>query len=184
MVIALFEQFSPRVYAYARRHGDRQDARDVVADVFVVAWRRRDDVPDAALPWLLVVARNVLGNRRRADRRRARLTDAMTTLDRLARPATSADESVEERKSLLAAAAGLTEREREALLLVAWDGLSNRDAARVLGCSLRAFEVRLSRARARLASRIAESSDARVLADPGRTPRPIVGPHGGTEGRT
>ena len=51
---------------------------------------------------------------------------------------------------MLAALGELTELEREALLLIAWDGLSNGAAAAVAGCSVRAFEVRLSRARARL----------------------------------
>lgn len=55
--------------------------------------------------------------------------------------------------------AALTDAEREAVLLVAWDGLTNREAARVAECCVGAFEVRLSRARARLARSMASSDD-------------------------
>jgi RNA polymerase sigma-70 factor (ECF subfamily) len=58
---------------------------------------------------------------------------------------------VVERATLISALGELTDLEREAVLLVAWDGLRNAEAARVAGCSQRAFEVRVSRARARLA---------------------------------
>ena len=75
----------------------------------------------------------------------------MTHRERVARGvAPGADHDVVERDSLLRALAGLSDLEREALLLVAWDGLCARDAATVAGCTVRAFEVRLSRARARL----------------------------------
>ena len=55
------------------------------------------------------------------------------------------------------------ERDREALLLVAWDGLSNSDAAKVLGCTTAGFAVRLHRARVRLAQALDEA-DARAAA--------------------
>jgi RNA polymerase sigma-70 factor (ECF subfamily) len=79
-------------------------------------------------------------------------------LERVAGPALGADESVIDRHTFLAALATLTFAEREALLLVAWDGLSRADAATVAGCSQRAFEVRLSRARARLTRSVAQQS--------------------------
>lgn len=148
---SMFDELSRHVYAYARRQLPAADAQDVVADTFLVAWRRWSDVPERALPWLLVVARNTIANRRRHDRRQGRLTDTTAVLERLAGPAVGADQSVVERAALLEALVGLSEAEREAVLLVAWSPLSRREAAAVAGCSQRAFEVRLSRARARLA---------------------------------
>ncbi len=62
----LFEQYSVPVFGYARRHSDASVAEDVASETFLIAWRRRDDIPGDPLPWLLVVARNVLANRRRA----------------------------------------------------------------------------------------------------------------------
>lgn len=41
----LYAEHAARLYAYARRHGDRSTAEDLVADAFVVALRRLDDVP-------------------------------------------------------------------------------------------------------------------------------------------
>lgn len=146
-----FEELAPRVYAYARRHVGPDAAEDVVSDTFLVAWRRRDDLGPDLLPWLLGVARKTIGNRRRSDLRRARLHDAAARSARLFMPeAPAAEDVAAERAATFAALSGLSDLEREALLLVAWDGLAPRDAAVVAGCSRRAFEVRLSRARARL----------------------------------
>ena len=153
---ALFDDLSPRVYGYARRQCDLASAQDVVSDTFLVAWRRRDVVPDPALPWLLVVARNTIANRRRYERRQDQLVETVARLERVAAPA---EHDVGERDVMLRSLAGLSGVEREAVLLVAWDGLANRDAAVVAGCSVRAFEVRLSRGRARLARAMSSAAD-------------------------
>ena len=158
----VFRQLSPRVYAYAKRHCDPTDAHDIVADTFLVAWRRWSEVPANALPWLLVVARNTIANRRRTGLRLDQLVDAVGHLDRSAGPAPGVDHDVVERATVLAALARLSGTEREALLLVAWDGLSSRDAAVVAGCSPRAFEVRLSRARARLTRELASQQTSEL----------------------
>lgn len=149
---ALWEQCSPRVMAYALRHVDRDTAQEVVAETFLVAWRRLGDVPGDAMPWLLVVARNTIANQRRSGYRRAVLQGELERLQRVAEPAPSAEVPAVERESVLAALAELTAAEREALLLVAWDGLTAAQAARVAGCSTSAFSVRLFRARRRLRS--------------------------------
>ncbi len=154
----MFDELAPRVYGYARRQCDAATAQDVVSDTFLVAWRRRDDIPEPPLPWLLVVARNTIANRHRHERRQDRLTETLGHLDRVAAPAASADRDVVERETMLRALAELSDLEREALLLVAWDGLTNREAARVAECSVRAFEVRLSRARARLSRAIDQAT--------------------------
>jgi RNA polymerase sigma factor (sigma-70 family) len=156
---AIFEEFSPRVFNYVRRRCDLATAQDVVADVFVVAWQRRADLPDELLPWLLVVARNTLANRHRRELHQAKLADTVARLERTAGPAVGADESVVDRHTFLTALATLGDTEREALLLVAWDGLSRAAASTVAGCSQRAFEVRLSRARARLTRAVAQQAE-------------------------
>lgn len=148
---AVYDDCATRVYAYARRHSDASAAEDIVAETFLVAWRRLSDVPDDPLPWLLVVARNVIANHRRATQRHDRLYGSGEAAERLmaAHPAT--DDIVVDRDALLHALADLSEAEREAVLLIAWDGLSTRDAAAVAGCTSQAFSVRLHRARRRLA---------------------------------
>ena len=109
-----------------------------------------------ALPWLLGVARRVLADQRRAARRRRSLSE------RLRREASAPgpwSPPVGLSAELIDALRMLTEREREALLLVAWDGLSPRDAAVVAGCSSAAFRVRLHRARGRVATRLGIDQD-------------------------
>ena len=157
---ALWEQHALRVLAYCLRHTDRQDAEDVVSETFLVAWRRQASVPADPLPWLLVTARNALRNRHRGRARQDRLEAELLRVEWLAEPAAPAEVLAIDRAAMLAALAELTQREREALLLIAWDGLTPVQAARVAGCSVAAFHVRTHRARARLSrSLVAEPED-------------------------
>ena len=142
---ALYAAHAAAITRYARRRTDEQTAADVASDVFVVAWRRLDDVPEDALPWLLGCARRVLWHHHRAEQRRGRL------LDRLKASAPPATVSVELPHTVLARGlAALSDRDRDALLLTAWEGLTTDQAARVLDCSPQAFRVRAHRARQRL----------------------------------
>jgi RNA polymerase sigma factor (sigma-70 family) len=162
---ALFDLHSTRVLAYALRHVGPSLAQDVVGDVFLVAWRRLDDVPDHPVPWLLVVARNTIANRRRGEARQQQLERELGALERSMGDAMGADQVAAERAEVFSALAELSVAEREALLLVAWDGLSTRDAASVVGCSRHAFEVRLHRARIRLRRALDDDNpDGRNLA--------------------
>lgn len=147
----LYERHYRSLLAYAvRRSNDHAEAQDVVADTFLVLWRRFDEAPEGeeTVPWLYGVARRVLANRKRRnlrhDRLTARLTDVATT--RLADPAA---DRVDVRR-LVAALLSLREDEREVLLLAAWEELSNAQIGRVLDCSENAVALRLHRARRRL----------------------------------
>ncbi|MBI4259885.1 MAG: sigma-70 family RNA polymerase sigma factor [Actinobacteria bacterium] len=141
----MFTQLYPQVNAYVRRRTP-DDPADVVAEVFTTAWRRIGDVPDDALPWLLGVARRVLANARRAEARRP----VLATVEG-ASPGGDPGSTVVERAEVARAFGQLSDGDREVLMLVAWDGLSPRWAARVVGCSVPTFYVRLHRARGRLA---------------------------------
>lgn len=147
---------APRVLAYARRHVGVHDAHDVVSETFLVAWRRWNDVPDPAIAWLLVTARRVVGNQHRSARRRHALADRIALLDGVASVEDmTTPETALHRSEALEQLASLTEDHREALLLIAWDGLTTDQAATVLGLRPAAFRRRVSRARTALA-RIAE----------------------------
>ncbi|PWJ54564.1 RNA polymerase sigma-70 factor, ECF subfamily [Quadrisphaera granulorum] len=146
----LWASCSSRVLAYATRHVGRDDAQEALAETFLVAWRRLADVPEQPLPWLLVVARNTMANQRRSAYRRTALHSELAHLHASAAPAAAADVTVGQRADVLAVLAALSPSEREALLLVSWDGLSVPEAARVAGCSTSAMHVRLFRARRRL----------------------------------
>ncbi len=164
---ALWDAHAVRVQAYALRHTDPDTAQDVLSETFLVAWRRIDDVPSSALPWLLVVARNLVRAARRAQRRRRELTEELVQLEAAAPLPDGAPEALAtERDALLRGLAALTEREREAVLLVAWDGLAPADAAEVAGCTTAAFHVRLHRARRRLAASADHVPSAERRGDP------------------
>lgn len=149
----LYRDHADRIHAYARRRSDAAIADDVVADVFLVVWRRLERVPDDPLPWLLGVARRVLANRRRSVRRAAALRVRLGAAGTAPAPRPS-DHSV------LAALSQLGESDRELLLLIAWEGLSQAEAAQALGIRRPAVATRIHRARQRLAEALANQDEA------------------------
>ena len=142
-----WERDGPRVTAYARRHVASEDAQDVVAETFLQAWRRWDAVPQPPIAWLVGAARKVIGNHRRAAGRRAALQDRLVLLDAAALSAADAGILATDRMAALEALAALPDDQREALLLITWDGLSPDEAATILGIRSGALRVRVHRAR-------------------------------------
>ena len=143
----LFRRHHRAVRAYARRRAPGDTSDDVVANTFLVAWRRFDEVPAESLPWLLAVARNAIATQQRGSRRRGALRLRLEHADGSATPPSA----LEEPAGRVAAALGrLPANDREAITLVAWDGLRPAEAATVLGQSPAAFRVRLHRAKRRL----------------------------------
>jgi RNA polymerase sigma-70 factor (ECF subfamily) len=155
---ALFDAAYPAVRRYVLYRGVAGGwADDIVAETFLVAWRRLDDVPDDdPLPWLLAVARNVWLNQRRGERRRAALLRRLPLPPYTPSPGEPGDGpgtgGVHEALGAIGA------EDREILRLVAWDGLSATQAGEVLGCSPGAARVRLHRARRRLTAEMAKRS--------------------------
>ena len=160
-------QFDP-LLGYALRRVDRsEDAADVVADTFLVAWRRLDDVPegDEARLWLYGVARRTLANHRRGAGRRTALGERLR--QDLATAVPDHAPAVTEQETLRAALLRLADRDREVLELAAWEGLEPREIAEVLGISPIAVRSRLSRSRARLRALTTSPSE-----DGGNDPAP------------
>ncbi|MDX6647172.1 MAG: hypothetical protein QOK40_2899 [Miltoncostaeaceae bacterium] len=156
-----------QVFAYALRRTGPEAAHDIAAETFLVAWRRIDQVPDAALPWLYGVARRVLANRTRAAGRQATLVERLAAEPPGLVPA-HGPEQIDPR--LVAALSVLSDDERELIRLLAWEGLDRREAAAVLGVGRPAVRLRLHRARRRLSAALAAESAADA-ADP---PSPLV----------
>lgn len=159
----LYERHFERVTAYLLARTDRDSAAEAVARTFEIAWRRLPDVPVEPLPWLLGVARRVLADQRRAQGRRNALIEHIAEIAM----ETSGDhaETLAARELVLAAIKDLTPFQQEALLLIAWDGLSEREAAAVLGCSRGAVALRLHRARKQLRVALDRAPDSNLVGD-------------------
>jgi RNA polymerase sigma factor (sigma-70 family) len=149
----VYEGAFESLLAYALRRVEQPaDAADVVAETFLVAWRRGRQMPDGAEAtlWLYGVARRVLANHHRGGVRRERLGERLR--QRLGAGVGGAGDpghEVSERLTVQGALARLAELDREVLLLTFWEGLEPREAAVVLGVSPVAARARLSRACAR-----------------------------------
>jgi RNA polymerase sigma-70 factor (ECF subfamily) len=142
-----WERDGPRVAAYARRHVTTDDVQDVVAETFLQAWRRWDVVPQPPIAWLVGTARHVIANHLRSKGRRSALHERLVRLDAVALSSSDAGLLATDRMVALERLAALPEEQREALLLVAWDGLTPDQAAAVLGIRSGTFRVRTHRAR-------------------------------------
>lgn len=176
---ALFEAHYDGLMRYAnRRTAQLADAEEAVAEAFVVAWRRLDEVPvpDQRIYWLYGIARRVIANQRRGTRRRLRLHAKAIALSAAAGPRSS------ELPEVMVAMRGLNDDDQELLRLVAWEGLSHRDVAMVLGISANAAGIRLHRARARLRNAL-NGTDREELKGFGRI-RTLVRWKGSASGRS
>src|SRR5690625_2656009 len=144
---AVFTAHATAVHRYFLRRAPAQDAEDLAADVLATAWRRRDDVPRGhELPWLYRTAGHVLANYRRKNR-----ADPMEIAEeRIAAPGAAPAQAATDAATARAVLARLRPREREVLMLNAWDGLTGEELAAALGMSRGGAAAVLSRARARL----------------------------------
>lgn len=154
---ALFEAHHRALLAYAaRRCATLDDAEDVVAEVFVVAWRRLEDVPEgaAAVLWLYGVARRTVANQRRGGARQARLQDRIEATT----PRPPSTDGAPDDGAALEALARLSSSDQELLRLVAWEELTHAEVAQVLGISVNAVTIRLYRARQRFEQSLVKGS--------------------------
>jgi RNA polymerase sigma factor (sigma-70 family) len=148
----LFRETRTDLLAYImRRSPTAEDAADVLAETYLIAWRKLDGIPtgDRARLWLFGVARNLL--MKGASQRRSR----QTLVERLAGELRSAHPphnlvDDERATALRAALAALPERDRELVMLTAWEDLTPKQIATVVGTPVNLVRVRLHRVRARL----------------------------------
>jgi len=147
----LFDDHARDVLAFALRRVVRpEDAADVTAETFLVAWRRLDGVPhgDEARPWLFGVARKVISNQTRSELRRdrlgAKLREQLTGIE--------FDHADDVATSSLVrdALSRLPDDDRELLRLTAWEGLAPTEIATVMSIPAATVRTRLHRARERM----------------------------------
>lgn len=162
----LFKSEYNAVLAYCVRRVGFDDAEDVAAQVFAVAWRRIDEINwDTARPWLFGIARKVMSNRWRSVHRRRNLAKKLSGL--AAGAMTAPDLYAvhrEEDGNAIAALRRMRDSDQEILMLSAWEGLSPREIAMALDISPSAASQRLHRAKQRFA-RLADSATAHAASD-------------------
>jgi RNA polymerase sigma-70 factor (ECF subfamily) len=142
----MYRKHEPRVLAYALRRASPELAKDAVAETFLAAWRRFDEFSGDPLPWLIAAARKALANQRRSSVRQLRLAGRLAELP-LGHAALG--DQLDTAAATREALERLRPQDREALLLIGWDGLTPSQAADSLGYSAATFRVRLHRARRR-----------------------------------
>jgi RNA polymerase sigma-70 factor (ECF subfamily) len=169
----LFASHYAELVRFAQRRVGADAASDVVAETFLITWRRLGEVPpDHTRAWLYATARHVIANQLRTTRRRDRLlqharTDASTDYATAPDPAASIAEQLQVRAVL----GSLSHSDQEVLRLTEWERLDIAEVAAVLGCSATAAKVRLHRARRRFARRLAAADPAPDL-DSDQPPTP------------
>lgn len=156
----LYDEEYDAVYAFCARRVGLAAAADATAEVFTVAWRRRDDIPTGAgRAWLFGVARNTVLNAWRTERRRSRLNRRVRSV-RNPQPigpdlvAVRSDEA----RAVHEALDTLRASDRELLIMSAWDDLTASEIAQILGISPTATHQRLHRAKQRLGKALAPRS--------------------------
>jgi RNA polymerase sigma-70 factor (ECF subfamily) len=162
----IYERHYRSVLAYCIRRVGPLEARSVANEVMAIAWRRFDDLPpgDEVRPWLYGVARRVLAHHWRSGRRRRRLVGTIRDQERES-PVDPGTVVVmrDEFRRVLAALEELGDQDREVLRLAGWEGLSHREIAGILGCSVAAVDQRLHRAKRRLADKYRAIEHAAAL---------------------
>lgn len=150
----LFRSHYDEVLAYCTRRIGSNDADDVAAEIFAVAWRRIDEIRwETARPWLYGIARRVIANRWRSVHRHSRLAKKIAGL---AQTSVSAPDVYivrrAEDKEVVAALQKLKPSDQEVLMLAAWEELTAPEIAHAMSISTSAAEQRLHRAKHRFAN--------------------------------
>ena len=134
-----------------RRSINTEEARDTLSEVFLVAWRRLEDIPagNEARLWLFGVARNLV---KTSWRKRKRSGDLVVRIGSEMSTKGTTDEELDNSGVLkiVKALQFLSENDQEILRLLAWEDLSHKEISVVLGCSENAVAIRIRRARVRL----------------------------------
>jgi RNA polymerase sigma factor (sigma-70 family) len=148
---SLFADHARSIYRYFSRRAPLGDCEDLTSEVFVVAWRRIEEIPNGLEePWLYRTAWNVLANARR------RHVDV--PVDELDIHGPDIADDVIGDAELKRAWMALSVRDREVLRLVAWEGLNGDALALALGISASGAGVALHRARTRFEELLGEKS--------------------------
>lgn len=150
----LYEEYRLQVLAYCTRRVRPGEAADACSETFLIAWRRLEDIPPPpqTLPYLYGIAGNVVHNHLRSMRRRGRLDAKLKHLGE--EPAADPSTVVVRRErdaEVERAVRQLRPKDREIVMLYAWEDLSRETIAEMMDLSKAAVDQRIHRAYKRLA---------------------------------
>ena len=138
-----------------RRSASSDDAADRLAETFLIAWDKRDQMPTGegqARPWLFGVARNVLRREREVNQR------ASPAITELARELVATRGAIPAGAPITHALAQLSPLDREIIEMLAWDQLTPREVAAILDLSPNVVRIRSHRARLKLREHLATNT--------------------------
>jgi RNA polymerase sigma factor (sigma-70 family) len=156
---ALYRLHYDDLLRFVRRRADEAAVDDIVAETFLAAWRRRDELPLEVRPWLFTTARHLMMNANRGANRQEALAVKLGTVSE-----TSVELAQDDRIDLQAAWRALSDADQEILALGIWEDLPQAEAAAVIGCTRSAYAMRLTRAKRHLAELLGVSSDSLLSA--------------------
>jgi RNA polymerase sigma-70 factor (ECF subfamily) len=152
----LYEKYGERVFTFCfARLRNREEAQDAAQTTFIYVLRslQRGVEPEFELAWVLKIAFNVCREAERSVGRINAATWKIADMDELAARSVADYEAPEQLEALREALADLPERQRRAILLREWQGLSYAEIADELRLTVGAVETLLYRARRSLTSR-------------------------------
>jgi RNA polymerase sigma-70 factor (ECF subfamily) len=170
----LYQEHRLEVLAYCTRRLDRLDAADACSETFLIAWRRLDEIPQPpeTLPYLYGIASRVVSNQFRSLRRRGRLDARLAALGVGVAPDPSLLVVQSTRaQEIVAAVRKLKPKDREIVMLYAWEDLSRETIAGMMGMTRSALDQRIHRANQRLARMLEPEQD--------KIPSPPIAQEGG-----
>ncbi len=166
---SIYRQNRSAVLAYCLRRTEATEADDACSETFLVAWRRIEDVPPPpeTLPYLYGIAGRVLSNHLRSIRRRSRLDEKLGNLgvDPPADPLHLTMQNARDRE-VADAVRSLRPKDREIVMLYAWEDLSRDTIAQMMGMTRAAVDQRIHRSYQRLARTLAPTLESSAINSP------------------
>ena len=172
---ALFERHVRELLRYCACRVGAEAAEDVVADTFLIAYRRWDSFDPkraTALTWLYGIATRVAYRHRRAESRRLALYARSATSEveeGFAEASAARADAQLARKRIAAALAGLSRRQRDVVLLFAVADLEYSEIADALSIPIGTVQSSLHRARAKLRAALDGAPHRKDSHEPRRT---------------
>jgi RNA polymerase sigma factor (sigma-70 family) len=164
---ALFDRHAASMLRFFVRRVGPDDTDNLVGEVFSIAFQRRQTFDSragqSARPWLYGIATNLLSHHHRTEARRMRaiahLATHRTVHDEFEQRSTDRVDSQQHRRQIAEAVSKLDPRERDALLLLAWEELSYAEIASALCIPIGTVRSRINRARTRLRALLTEDDE-------------------------